>query len=191
MPRHLIAAAARRRAHPPLASDAVRRATTFIPAPTASRSAACASRRCPGGRLFDKATSNRKRAYCAIDLYAPDVALCPKTWSTSPGMMVYDISDGPYAGDGRGFETRACKEGKSADLAADDLAKFKPTVNAKGTSGTFSASLAALLPLLALLRHGGVGVPVAVWRSMDAQGASERGGAAGPRAFGASAIPRA
>ena len=48
-------------------------------------------------------------------------------------MMVYDISDGPYAGDRASFERNACKEGKSAkDLAEDDLAKFKVTMNQRG-----------------------------------------------------------
>lgn len=105
--------------------------------------------------------------FCAIDLYAPTVALCPKTWSTSPGMIVHDISEGPYAGDRRAFETRACPEGKDAKgLGGGELAKFKPTMNARGTSGTFSAS-----PLLYyhLSRFFGaeIGVPPAVWRSMD------------------------
>jgi hypothetical protein len=108
-----------------------------------------------------------EQAFCAIDLYDPAVALCPKTWSTSPGMVIYDISSGPYQGDRRGFETRACPEGKEAKAqSAGDLAKFKPTMNARGTSGTFSAS-----PLLYyhLSRYLGtdIGVPPAVWRSMD------------------------
>jgi hypothetical protein len=108
-----------------------------------------------------------EQAFCAIDLYVPTVALCPKTWSTSPGIIVHDITDGPYVGDRRAFETRACPEGKDAKgLGAGELAKFKPTMNAKGTSGTFSAS-----PLLYyhLSRYFGadIGVPPAVWRSMD------------------------
>jgi hypothetical protein len=56
-------------------------------------------------------------------------------------MILHDITSGPYQGDRRGFETRACPEGKEAKaLSGGDLAKFKPTMNAKGTSGTFSAS---------------------------------------------------
>jgi hypothetical protein len=119
------------------------------------------------GAVYSEDDLKEEEAYCAIDLYASDVAICPKTWSTSPGMTVYDISEGPYANDRRGFERNACAEGKSAkDLAADDLAKFKPTVNARGTSGTFSTSS---LLYYHVSRYFGaeVGVPVAVWRSMD------------------------
>jgi hypothetical protein len=121
------------------------------------------------GAVYSKDDLKAEEAFCAIDLYDPAVALCPKTWSTSPGMVIYDISSGPYEGDRRGFETRACPEGKEAKAqSAGDLAKFKPTMNAKGTSGTFSAS-----PLLYyhLSRYLGVdiGVPPAVWRSMDRQ----------------------
>lgn len=119
------------------------------------------------GAAYTKDDVKAEEAFCAVDLYDPAVALCPKTWSTSPGMVIYDISSGPYQGDRRGFETRACPEGKEAKAqSAGDLAKFKPTMNAKGTSGTFSAS-----PLLYyhLSRYLGtdIGVPPAVWRSMD------------------------
>lgn len=108
-------------------------------------------------------------AFCAIDLYAPEVALCPKTWSTSPGMILHDVSKGPYAGDRRAFETRACPEGKDAkDLGGGELAKFKPTMNAKGTSGTFSASPLLYYHLSRFLQAD-IGVPPAVWRSMDRQ----------------------
>ena len=122
----------------------------------------------PGGD-YGKDDLDEEEGYCAIDFYAPAVALCPKTWSTSPGMMVYDVSSGPYANDRSEFERNACKEGKSAkDLAEDDLAKFKVTMNQSGTSGTFSAS-----PLLYYhySRYFGMDVivPVAVWRSMDSR----------------------
>ena len=122
----------------------------------------------PGG-TYDKDDIAQEETYCAIDLYAPNVAMCPKTWSTSPGTMIYEISDGPYAGNRAEFERNACKEGKSANrLASETLAKFKPTMNAKGTSGTFSAS-----PLLyyhfSRYFDATVKVPVTVWRSIDAQ----------------------
>lgn len=122
--------------------------------------------RAPGGS-YHKDDADDEEGYCAIDFYAANVALCPKTWSTSPGMYVYDISEGPYAGDRSEFERNACKEGKGAkDLASDDLAKFKPTMNQKGTSGTFSA---ASLLYYHFSRYFDMEarVPVAVWRSMD------------------------
>lgn len=120
----------------------------------------------PNG-TYAKGDLKDEAEFCAIDLYAANVALCPKTWSTSPGMMIYDISTGPYANNRAEFERNACKEGKSAkDLAEDDLAKFKVTMNAEGTSGTYSAS-----PLLyyhfSRYFDMSVMVPVTVWRSMD------------------------
>ncbi|THD82421.1 hypothetical protein E7811_15370 [Aliigemmobacter aestuarii] len=119
------------------------------------------------GADYSKGDLKDEAAFCAIDLYSPSVGLCPKTWSTSPGMIIHDLSSGPYAGDRAGFERNACPLGKDAkSQSAGDLAKFKPTMNARGTSGTFSAS-----PLLYyhLSRYFGadIGVPVAVWRSMD------------------------
>ncbi|MDE0588322.1 hypothetical protein OU789_00110 [Halocynthiibacter sp. C4] len=121
----------------------------------------------PNG-TYSKDDTKDEAAFCALDLYAADIALCPKTWSTSPGMMVYDITDGPYANDRTAFERNACKEGKSArDLAKDSLAKFKLTMNAEGTSGTYSAS-SLLYYHFSRYFDMTVKVPVSVWRSMDA-----------------------
>ena len=121
----------------------------------------------PGGTYTDGDLKD-EAAYCALDFYDETLALCPKTWSTSPGTAIYDISEGPYAGQRAAFQRNACKEGKSADrLARDRIAKFKSTMNQQGTSGTFSTA-----PLLYyhLSRYFDttVKVPVAVWRSMDA-----------------------
>ncbi len=122
----------------------------------------------PGGS-YSKGDAKDEADYCGIDFYDASVALCPKTWSTSPGMMVYDVSDGKYAGSRAEFERNACKEGKSAkELAADDLAKFKSTMNAKGTSGTFAPS-SLLYYHFSRYFDAMVKVPVAVWRSMDAK----------------------
>ena len=118
---------------------------------------------------YSKGDRKTETEYCEIDFYAPDVALCPKTWSTSPGMMVYAVGSGPYANNRAEFERNACKEGKSArNLAEDTLAKYKVTMNQSGTSGTFSAS-----PLMyyhfSRYFDMEVLVPVAVWRTMDSK----------------------
>ncbi|MFZ7093932.1 hypothetical protein [Primorskyibacter sp. 2E233] len=154
-------------AAPVAASDAVLGEETIHQSPNGIAERCVRITPVPGG-TYDKDDLEQEAAYCAIDLYPSDVAMCPKTWSTSPGTMIYDIADGPYAGDRATFERNACKEGKSAGtLAADTLAKFKPTMNAKGTSGTFSAS-----PLLyyhfSRYFDMTVKVPVTVWRSIDA-----------------------
>ena len=151
---------------PTFASDAV------IGMETAWQSPNGVTERCvrispvPGG-AYSNGDLKDEEAFCRIDLYASEVALCPKTWSTSPGMMIYDISGGNYANDRASFERNACAEGKSAKgLAKDSLAKFKVTMNAEGTSGTYSAS-----PLLyyhfSRYFDMAVLVPVTVWRSMD------------------------
>ncbi len=123
--------------------------------------------RIPGGH-FHKKDAEQEAAYCGIDFYASTVALCPKTWSTSPGMMVYDVSSGEYENNREGFERKACREGKSASRHAEDvLAKYKTTMNAKGTSGTFAPS-SLLYYHFSRYFDMTVKVPVAVWRSMDA-----------------------
>jgi hypothetical protein len=151
---------------PALASDAVQGTEITFTSPNGVVERCVRIAPIPGGEYSDGDLED-EAAYCAIDFYAPAVALCPKTWSTSPGMMVYDVSGGPYAGNRAEFVRNACKEGKSAkDLAEDDLAKFKVTMNQSGTSGTFSPS-----PLLyyhySRYFDMDVMVPVAVWRSMD------------------------
>lgn len=149
------------------ASDAVQGDVTTYQSPNGVKERCVRITPVPGG-TYSKGDKEEEARYCSVDLYAPTVALCPKTWSTSPGTMIYDISSGPYAGDRARFERDACREGKSAkSLAAGEIAKYKVTMNAKGTSGTFSAS-----PLLyyhfARYFDMTVNVPVAVWRSMDA-----------------------
>ncbi len=98
---------------------------------------------------------------------ANDAVIGTETRFTRPGMIIHDISSGPNQGGRHGFEKRACPQGKDAKgLGAGELAKVKPTMNAKGTSGTFSASS---LLYYHLSRYFGadIGVPPAVWRSMD------------------------
>jgi len=148
------------------ASDSVRGTETTFTSPNGITERCVRIAPMPGA-VYSGGDLNDEEDYCEIDLYAPTVALCPKVWSTSPGMMVYDISQGTYAGRRDDFQRNACIEGKAAgNLAHDDLAKFKPTMNQSGTSGTFSPS-----PLLyyhfSRYFQMEAKVPVAVWRSMD------------------------
>lgn len=154
-------------ASPLWASDAVIGTETTLQSPNGLSERCVRIAPIPGGE-YSKSDLKEEEDFCQINLYAQDVALCPKTWSTSPGMMIYDISGGNYAMNRAGFERNACAEGKSAkNLAKNDLAKFKVTMNAQGTSGTYSAS-----PLLyyhfSRYFDMAVLVPVTVWRSMDA-----------------------
>jgi hypothetical protein len=152
---------------PAAATDAVLGDATTFKSPNGLTERCVRITRAPGG-VYGAGDDKQEAEYCAIDLYAPGVALCPKTWSTSPGMMVYDISAGAYANDRAGFMRNACAEGKSAKgLARDALAKFKITMNAKGTSGTFSTA-SLLYYHFSRYLDTSVHVPAAVWRSMDA-----------------------
>lgn len=153
---------------PAIASDAVLGTQTTFQSPNGIAERCVRIATVPGG-VYDDDDLDLEAEYCSIDLYAAETAMCPKTWSTSPGTMIYDISEGPYAGNRAEFERNACKEAKSAEnLAKDARAKFKPTMNAKGTSGTFSTS-----PLLyyhfSRYFDMTVKVPVSVWRSIDAR----------------------
>jgi hypothetical protein len=144
----------------------VGKATTFT-SPNGLEEACVRIAPIPGGD-YSKGDVRDEAAYCAIDFYAPAIALCPKTWSTSPGTMIYDISEGPYANDRAAFERNACLEREAAKhLAADKLAKFKMTMNAEGTSGTYAQSSLAYYHFSRYFDMA-VEVPVAVWRSMDA-----------------------
>lgn len=119
------------------------------------------------GAKYHKGDAKDEEDYSEIDLYDQNIALSPKTWSTSPGMLIYDISEGPFAGDRNGFESKAYKEGKLAKtFAKDDLAVFKPSMNQAGTSATFSAS-SLLYYHFSRFFDMEARVPVAVWRSMD------------------------
>ena len=153
-------------AGPAAASDLILGDATTYQSPNGVAEKCVRLARMPGG-VYSDADLKKESELCAIDLYVPAVALCPKIWSTSPGMIVYDISGGPYVGDRAGFERNACPEGKEAkDQAKGELAKFKPTMNARGTSGTFSASPMLYYHFSAYF-EAEIGVPAAVWRSMD------------------------
>ncbi len=106
---------------------------------------------------------------CAIDFYAEDVALCPKIWSTSPATIVHRAD-----GSGRVFEAQVCARGTHArDIAAQELADYKMSMNGPDTSATF-APAALLYFHFARWFEAAVEVPPAVYRSIDRQVHLER-----------------
>lgn len=112
------------------------------------------------GADYKKKDQKTEDEYCSIDLYSDEVALCPKFWSTSPATLLYSI-------EGSGlkpaeYEAKFCsnKDGH------EKIAKFKTTMNAKGTSGTFSPS-SLLYYHFSRYFDTEVTVPVAVLRTMD------------------------
>jgi hypothetical protein len=116
----------------------------------------------PGGK-YSKKDVETEQAYCAIDFYeTAKVALCPKTWSTSPGTMVYDITESGKTQ--RDYEAMPSCGGSKRDH--NKIAKFKQSMNQHGTSATYSPG-----PLMYyhLSRYFDttVDVPVGVYRTMD------------------------
>lgn len=127
----------------------------------------------PGG-TYAEADRAEERRLCGIDLWAPTVALCPKTWSTSPGTLVYDVSSGDFANDVARFEREACaRGGRAIQSAAAELAKHKQSVNTVESSATFSTS-SLLYYHLSRYFDATVNVPVSVFRSIDRTAHLER-----------------
>lgn len=121
------------------------------------------------GAEYDKDDLEDEAALCAVDLYDLDIALCPKIWSTSPSIVLYDLTGSEFEGDRLGFQTEICAGGKLAEHVADgEIARLKFTMNQEATSAAF---VPAPLLYYHLSRYLGteVLVPVAVWRSVDAQ----------------------
>jgi hypothetical protein len=120
----------------------------------------------PGG-VYSAEDQAQERALCALDIYDPRVAVCPKLKSTSPGTFVYELTRGPFAKDQTGFEAKVCPRGDIVVPEADGPpAGFKVTMNAKGTSGTF-ATASLLYYHFARYLDASIQVPVSVYRSID------------------------
>jgi hypothetical protein len=120
----------------------------------------------PGGVYSGQDLADEK-ALCGIDIYDQEVAVCPKLRSTSPGTFVYRITRGPYASDQKGFEAKVCPRGDVVVKEADGPpTNFRVTMNAKGTSGTFSTA-SLLYYHYARYLGSSIQVPVSVYRSID------------------------
>jgi hypothetical protein len=112
------------------------------------------------GVTLSKGDQAKEKELCGIDFYGGAVALCPKTWSTSAAVMVYDIKGSGLAP--QAYESQRCatREGH------ERLAKFKMTMNQRNTSGTMSNS-ALMYYVLSRYLDTLVEVPVAVYRTID------------------------
>ncbi|MCB0361758.1 MAG: hypothetical protein KDD35_03515 [Bdellovibrionales bacterium] len=116
----------------------------------------------PHGSYSEK-DQKKAQDLCSIDFYDDSkVALCPKTWSTSPATMVYQISEKGL----RQLEYESRSNCGGAKAGHETLAKFKQSMNQKGTSGTYSPS-SLLYYHFSRFFNMTLDVPVAVYRSMD------------------------
>ena len=129
--------------------------------------------RMPGGSYSDEDLAQEK-AFCAIDFYSGQHALCPKVFSTSPGTLVYDISRGRFAGSPDAFERAQCASSSPVKRGALGApVSYKITMNDAQTSATFSTA-SLLYYHFARYLGADVHVPVSVYRTMDKDAHLER-----------------
>ncbi len=116
----------------------------------------------PDGK-YSKKDIELEKKLCAIDLHHPsDVALCAKTWSTSPGVIVYDVKSTNL--NKEEFEKKICPNGKNKQ--AKKLAKFKTTMWESKTSSTYHKSSLAYYHLSRYFDTSLI-VPVSIYREID------------------------
>ena len=126
-----------------------------------------------GAKYRDK-DSDREKDLCSIDFNSPEIGLCPKTWSTSPGTEIYDIGNSQYKQRAGAFESEYCPQQRASKgkvKGVDKLATYKQSVNGQfrqSTSATFSQASPLYYHFSRYLGTT-VDVPVAVMRTMDAQ----------------------
>lgn len=115
------------------------------------------------GAHYSKHDRQVEARYCGLDF--AKLALCPKLWSTSPGTVLYEIGGDDFPA----FERQNCADRHRARQAATGHpANFKISVNARDTSATYAPASWVYYHLSRYFRTN-VHVPVAVYRSMDAQ----------------------
>ncbi|GGE59050.1 hypothetical protein [Actibacterium pelagium] len=122
----------------------------------------------PGATYTDEDIA-QEEALCAMDLYSMDIGICPKIWSTSPSVVLYDLVGSKLEGERRKFQEDICAGGKAARyVATRELARLKFTMNQPGTSAAYAPAPILYYHLSRYLNMN-VEVAPAVWRSMDQQ----------------------
>src|SRR5258708_38098149 len=126
------------------------------------------------GAKYKSKDSDQEQKLCTIDFRQKNIGLCPKTWSTSPGTIVYDIGQSKYADKPDLFETEYCpaqRKLKGKVAGVQKLASYKQSINGQFNQRT-SASYAQASPLyyhFSRYLNATVDIPVAVIRTMDVQ----------------------
>jgi hypothetical protein len=163
-----------------LASSAVSGSETTFRSPGGAVERCIALRAMPGGHYSD-ADRALERELCSIDFYGTTHALCAKVFSTSPGTLVFDLRDGPYAGDPARFERDNCGSGGVHKRGAPrEPISYKMSVNTRETSATF-ANASLVYYHFARYFDATAHVPAAVLRSIDRNEHSRRVTANGVR----------
>src|SRR3984893_18801266 len=60
------------------------------------------------GATYRENDTKKEQELCGIAFEDKGIGLCPKTWSTSPGTIVYDIHESKYNGNPGAFESEYC-----------------------------------------------------------------------------------
>lgn len=96
--------------------------TTTFTSPSGVTEQCVALAKIPGGdySIKDLETEN---LYCSLDFYSGPFALCPKTWSTSPATMVYDLSESSFSTASYEESIHCGKKAKGEGVST--FAKFK------------------------------------------------------------------
>jgi hypothetical protein len=119
----------------------------------------------PNGVYSDNDHKTEK-FYCSLNIYS-NTGLCPKTWSTSPGTILYPLENSSYSSSSNSsiasFEKTACHNQRKIAIKS---VVFKSTMNMKDTSGTFSTA-SLLYYHFSRYFNTQIKVPVAVYRSFD------------------------
>jgi hypothetical protein len=126
------------------------------------------------GSQYRLTDANDEAKLCGVDFTNKGIGLCPKTWSTSPGTIVYDISQSKYNGHPEAFEAEYCPKQRALKgkvEGVERLASYKQSINGQfnqRTSATFSQA-SPLYYHFSRYFNATVDVPVAVIRTMDVQ----------------------
>jgi len=123
----------------------------------------------PQGK-YSKKDKKKEEKFSGIDFYDDKIALCPKTWSTSPATMVRDLTESNLTQ--KSYEGKYYK-GKLVVSNVKNIAKFKMTMNQHGTSGTFSTS-SVLYYHFSRYFDTVVHIPPAIYREMDTKAHLDR-----------------
>jgi hypothetical protein len=118
------------------------------------------------GAVYSAKDLKQETKLCGLNLYSAQIALCAKTWGTSPALVIIPNTTGMLAED---FEAKNCLKGdepKGTEIPAEKAAKIKFSMNDATTSATYSRA-SFLYYHLSRYFEVSIDVPVSVYRSMD------------------------
>jgi hypothetical protein len=137
------------------------------------------------GALYRQGDTKKEKELCGVSFEDKGIGLCAKTWSTSPGTIVYDIRESKYNGNPDAFEFAFCagqRAQKGSVAGVNKLASFKQSINGQfhqSTSATY-AQASALYYHFSRYLNAIIDVPVAVMRTMDRDAHLHRVASKGP-----------